>query len=265
MIYNINDKLRKLISNKSVVDLIDLYNSDKKEKKNIFIKLMILDYYKFNYFYFNESKYDINYMESLVKNDFGMFLDLINIVEQFTEMDFLSKCLLFEKIEYNNQDEKLIEFSKLHLLDKFTYKIVNDLDYYKEYYKDYINKNKTKLFRREEATDILSNEIIKLKNNNINLYKKQLLEIIKEYYKWKNYIKSNNLNNLLTKEDIIYLKKIDRLTIEELYEEIECNYQFLLIIVGEYLHYQTEEIEIDKEEVNNYFNNSSEKIKKKLG
>jgi len=148
MIISINDQIRKNIINMRSKELTKLnlerLNGEVYDKV---ISLFLLDYYKINFikgnlkFYkdFEDSKGNI-IKRTLKDEDF-----LICILESsimFNDLSLIAKISLFEELDNKDQDEKLMKISKMHLLDKISYNFNYDLESFKEYYNDYINKAK---------------------------------------------------------------------------------------------------------------------------
>ena len=66
-------------------------------------------------------------------------------------------------------------------------------------------------------------------------------------------------------EDFIYVDKIEKSNFEDLLNDVEKDYDFLNLILGDYLHYKTEKIEVSEDLVDEYLIDScDEKIKIKL-
>ena len=180
-------------------------------------------------------------------------------------MDYFSKSLLMEDMENKGVDFNISSISKNHILDRITYKILDELNLYQAYYKDFIIKNSDNIISKDLIIDYLSLRIYDLKDKNNKKYQQILLEIIKVYYKWRKFINNHEGEYLINKEDFIYIDKIENLSVEELFNNIDEDYDFLNTMLADYLHYKTEKIEIKEELVDNYlYETSDEKIKIKL-
>lgn len=267
MDYSYNDVLRRNICKENIEDSIMYFESLPYENKETMLDLMLLDYYKLEYMcnknypdLFELSKEEI-YKKCIY--DTEILVDLLEATYAFNNISFCNKCIIMDQMHYYNQDRSLIKISKLHLLDKFTYIIKDDLDSYKEYYIDF--KNKTKIDLLDSFVYLLSLRFYKTKDIDINKYKKNILEILKVYYKWKNFIKSHDGEYLLNPEDKNYIKNIEEKELDMLLELIDNDECFFTYILGEYLHYTTSNLEIKEEVVDNYLSiTASKKLKKKF-
>ena len=153
----------------------------------------------------------------------------------------------------------------MHDLDKLTYKIIDGLENYKEYYKNYLEVNKANPNRIKNISEFISYKVLELKKTDYNKYEKYILEFIKVYYKWKNFIKKHDGEHLLNSWDIKYLEGIEHIPLDQLLDEIGSSFQFLFTLVSEYMHYTTEKLEIKEEIIDNYFyKESSNELKEKL-
>ena len=180
-------------------------------------------------------------------------------------MDYVSKFLLLEYMTENNQDQELFSINKLHSIDKITYQIVDDMNYYEKYYKEYLEINKDKTDRIKIISEYIGYRLLGIKYENPIIYQRYILECIKTYYKWKNFMKNHEGKYLLNKYDLEYLKKIEDFNIEDLINELEYDFDFYVTVVGEHLYYKTQKIEIKEEIIDKYYNNtSSNNVKKKL-
>ena len=265
MLSNALDIVRNNISkmdNDKVFSWIINLNLEEQEK---IIRLMLLDYYKL---YYSQTlrlpEIANNDIENIIC-DPSLIYKLIKSTKLFNDMDFINKSILVKMMEEFNQDNNLINISPLYLLDKLTYKIVDDINCYEEYYLDYIKKNNHVLGKREIITEFLSNRVLELKNKNYNKYEMYILGFIKEYYKWKLFIKNHEGDYLLNPEDFEYIEKIETLDLNEILNELENDYEFLNTVIGDYLHYKTSKLEIKEDIVDNYLkDNTNLKIKQKL-
>ena len=57
-------------------------------------------------------------------------------------MDYFSKSLLLEDMKNRGLDSEINDIYKNHMLDILTYQILDELDLYQEYYKDFMIKNR---------------------------------------------------------------------------------------------------------------------------
>lgn len=265
MVTNFNDTIRNKICNTYIIDYINEFESLEYKEQEIVLKLILMDYYKINCYFYDQKSYLFQYdMDEVIDfcfNNINMVYKLIIYVKTFNQMDYISKCLLIEEMDKLNKDSELLSISKLYLLDKLTYQIIDDLDCYKEYYNNYIDVHSDIPNRRDFASDFISYRVMDLKSIDLIKYKKYILEFIKVYYKWKNFIKEHDGEYLINDEDFIYLDKIKNNDIDSLFKELESNFEFLNTLVSEYLYYKTSKLEIKEEIVDNYLD---DKIKNKL-
>jgi len=267
MDYSYNDILRKNICKTNLEDSIIYFESLSYEAKEKVIDIMLLDYYKLQFSLKKEcselfecSKDEL-YKKCIYEVD--LLVDLLEATYRFNNMSFFNKCTILEEMNFYNQDIKLMKISKMHLLDKITYQITDELDSYKEYYSDFKEKTSTELTNL--FVFILSLRIKNMKKIDLIKYKKNILEILKVYYKWKLFIKDHDGEYLLNPEDKAYINIIEYNDIDTLLNLLEENVSFLPHILGEYLHYTTENIEIKEDIVDEHLSkNASKTLKKKF-
>ena len=270
MVTSINDKIRDNIINEYSKELtmlnLENLNSDTYDQV---ISLFLLDYYKINFFMgnfnfiddLNDTKENI-IERTLTDNEF-----LTSIVESsiiFKELCISSKIILLEDLEKLGQDDILMQISKLHLLDKISYKFDYDLDSFKEYYIDYKNKY-NKHPERIDISYFIASNLINYKDIRYNEFQKMVLEFIKVYYKWNIFVRDNCPENSLYKEDYIYLEMIRLNKLNVLIEYIGQNVDFLTSIIESYLFVTTGEKDISEQIVDDYFYKTvDEETQKKL-
>lgn len=266
MVYNLNDALRNKIYSYSKLDFVYYFDSLTDEEKIHILKLIFLDFYKVS-FYANNKRSDIfnQDIDNLINSidDISLVVDLVKCAREFNSIDFVTKCILFEQIK--KYDEELISINKSHVLDKLTYQVIDDLNSYKEYYFEYLCKHANKVVNTREIIDYFAYRIFLLKYNNKNHYERMILEMLKVYYKWKNYILEQSGKHLLCDEELVYLNKIKNDDLESIFDNIEKDFEFMKTIIGEYLHYTTANLETQERIVDQYFKeNSSNELKNKL-
>lgn len=268
MLSNLNDVYRKKIYSKDFIELFDYFNSMDIDSQEVLLRFILMDNYKINCFNNNKIKINNNSIDSILMScldNAKIFKELLKQSKGFYEMDYFSKSLLLEDMENRGLDSEIIQISKNHILDKLTYKILDELNLYKDYYKDFMVKNKNNEFGQNLLIDYLSLRVLDLKDKDNKKYKEFLFEFIKVYYKWRKFINDHEGEYLLNGVDYIYMDKIEKLNIDELFNDIEMDYDFLNIILGDYLHYKTQDIEVSEELVDDYLEETcDEKIKTKL-
>ncbi|MBR6690155.1 MAG: hypothetical protein IKL65_02360 [Bacilli bacterium] len=271
MVISINDKIRKEFNKSIFYAISKLEQLDIADREEL-IRLFLLDHYKVSFLdslittdskliqKFNEPieeiiddcLYDQAFLYTILENSFT-----------FDKLAIISKIIIMEELELQKQDSKLMNISKLHVFDKIAYSFNYDLESFKEYYVDSLNKKDTE-------ADILVitfivDKLLEYRKNNYNGFKKFILEFIKTYYKWTSFVKNNFKQEYLYKKEHIYLEIIDRYSLDNLISLIENNYAFLSTLVDSYLYYTTTERDISESIVEEYFyNNTSEEIQKKL-
>lgn len=265
MVTNLNDVIRDKMSKDNFFEIVIYFDSLEKEQQINVLRLMLLDYYKLNCNNISMTQLDLDDFIYSCFDDMSLIYNLILHTKAFNEMDYISKCILMETMEDLDMDDDLFKISNLHLLDKLTYKIVDDIECYKDYYKDYITKNENSLYRRNNITNVLALRILDLKKFDSVKYKKYILEFIKTYYKWKLFIKNHDGEYLLNDIDFVYLNKIENTDIDILLGELYKDIAFLSMILGEFLHYKTSVTEIKEEVVDSYLKEAvNENVKQKL-
>lgn len=268
MLSNLNDVYRNKIYNKDFIEFVEYFNSLDIDTQEKVLRLILMDNYKINCFNNKYIKIDGESIDSILMScldNAKILKEILKDAKCFYGMDYFSKSLLLEDMKNRELDSKINDICRNHMLDVLTYHILDELDLYQEYYKDFMIKNRGNIFSQNLLIDYLSLRVLDLKNKNNKKYEKFLLEFIKVYYKWRKFINDHEGEYLMNDEDFIYVDKIEKLNIEELFNQIENDYDFLNLILGDYLHYKTQKIEVSEELVDKYLNEScDEKIKIKL-
>jgi len=268
MLSNLNDIYRDIIYNKDFIELVDYFNFLDIADQEVLIRFVLMDNYKISSFHNTKIKIDDDSINSIFMScldNSKVFIAMVKEAKIFYIMDYFSKCLLLENITNKGLDSKIINISKNHLLDKLTYRILDELNLYQDYYKDFMDKNRGDIVRQNLIIKYLILRVLNLKNIDNKKYEEFLLEFIKVYYKWRKFINDHEGEYLLNNEDLIYMSKIEKLEINELFNEVEKDDNFLNLILGDYLHYKTEKIEVSEELVDKYLSEScDEKFKTKL-
>lgn len=279
MVSSFNDKMReRIFKNNSYKAIFSFLSRLNEEQKDYVLGLMLSDYYKLNFYKNticdNEEKLGIfkfpiyELIEELKEEiflNYNFLPEVISCSKEFHNLDFISKSLIMEVMADYGQDYFLNNINELHILDKITYQVVYDFDIFKEYYKDYIEKNNEQNNKSSKATLFILVKIVELREIDYNKYKRYVLECIKGYYKWKLFLIGNNKSDLLLDEDYIYLDKIKNYSLNNIIEELEKDHDFFFTVVGEHMHYSTVNKEIKENEVDNYLiNNTDIEFQKKL-
>lgn len=268
MLSNINDVYRDKIYSKDFIELFDYLRNLDEDKQETLLRFILMDNYKINCFYNKYIKLDDNSIDSILMScldNAKVFKGLLKQASCFHGMDYFSKSLLLEDMKIKGLDSKISSISKNHILDVLTYHILDELDLYQDYYKDFMIKNRGNIYGQNLLIDYLSLRVLDLKNIDKKKYEEFLLEFIKVYYKWRKFINDHEGEYLMNDEDFIYVDKIEKLNIDDLFWNIENDYNFINLILADYLHYKTEKIEVSEDLVDEYLIDScDEKIKTKL-
>lgn len=267
---SINDKVRKKIINidSKELTMLNLENLD-TETYNQVITLLLLDYYKINFFmedinFFSDFNDEIENIIERTYTDEDFLISILTSSIIFQELCILSKIILLEELESKGQDNKLMKISKLHLLDKISYKFDYNLDSFKEYYLDFKNKY-SRTPRKMDVSFFIANKLIEYKDIRYNEFQKMVLEFIKVYYKWNVFVRDNCPPKSLETIDHSYLKLIKKNKIGPLIEHISKNVDFLTSLIDGYLFYSVGDKKISEEVVDEYFYKTvDEETQKKL-
>lgn len=270
MVETLNDKIREKIINldSKELTLINL-NSLTTEEYNQVICLFLLDYYKINFFmeqfdFVNDFDDEIENIIERTYTDEDFLISILTSSIIFKELCILSKMTLFEELESKGQDDNLMKISKLHLLDKISYKFDYSLESFKEYYRDFESKYK-RTPRKTDVSMFIATKLIEYKDIRYNEFQKMVLEFIKVYYKWNIFVKDNCPPNSLDDEDYSYLELIKKNQIVPLIEYIGKNVDFLTALIDSYLFYNVGDKKTSEEIVEEYFYRTvDEEIQKKL-
>lgn len=279
IIQTLNDKKRdEIIENKNLSDLINYLNNLNKMELNYVLGLILSDAYKINFYIDNlfdndNSKvFDSLSIKKAIYNlkkeclrDLDFLLENANATKYFQNLELVNKALIFEELELNEKDGILNCINKYHILDKAIYSFTYDLDCFKNYYIDYTKKNKKISNTDNLVTEYLADKMIGLKELNFEKYISYILEYIRIYYKWNFYNKMNNIKENISKKDLSYLNVIKELSIGNILNILESDYEFLNVIMRNYLYYSTIDNKVSEKEVDEYFfNNTDELFQKKL-
>lgn len=274
MIQTINDKIRQRLINKRSrqVTQINIENLDYNLYDDV-ISLFLADYYKVKFFEalntknfqflqnFNSNKQDVI---NRTYKDPDFLNEILECVYLFDELPVIYKISVLDELSFADQDENLMQISKLHMFDKMAYTFKYDLESFKEYYKDFMKRESTN-DKKTEISFLIADKILDYRKENLNEFKKIILEIIKVYYKWNIYVKNNCPKNSLYMEDIFYLNAIEKKSISDLISLAEKDIQFLTTILDSYLIYTSGTGDISQKLINEYFNDHVDiEIQKKL-
>ncbi len=268
MIQSFNDKIRNIIfKDNNILNVVQGINSLDLNKKEVIIKLLLSDYYKINFITDEENllifNYPLNFLLNLCCTNYIFFKSILFDAKSFYDKSVIEKIYIMEELEEKGMNVPIGEIYKLHILDTLVYRFVYDLDYFKKYHMDYINRNKNIKNNEIVILGLLADKLGELKIINYEKYRSFILEFLKTFYKWNFYNINNNKTNLSVLQKI-YLSKIDNNSIGEIYKEIENNSQFLNVIMKDYFDYTTNS-KMNENEINEFLINHGKKdIQKKL-
>lgn len=278
----LNDIIRDEIASKdSISDVIVYFSKLNDEKLNYILELILSDTYKVNFFIdhlfdsdnkFFETKDNIQIFKHSVKalkkeclENPGFLLMNINATKYFRDLDLVNKSLIIEELEINNKDDFLSHINKFHVLDKIAYSFVYELECFREYYYNYSKKHENYANNDSLITEFLTDKMLELKNFNYEKYIDYIYKCIQVYYKWNFYNKSNKIKKNVLKKDLRYLSIVKEENIKSIFDILEDDYEFLSVIVRNYLYYTTIKNKISEYEVDEYFfSNTEEALQKKL-
>lgn len=268
MISNLNDITRENIFSMEILDFIDYFRSLKTDEQEKILRLLLIDYYKINFHDQNKLNISNENVDSILLScldNSRILYEIVELAKRFYSLDYFSRTLLIEEMEMHNKDKLLSSICKAHFLDKFTYKIVDDIDLYKEYYLGYMKTNEKDIYCKNLIINYFCLRVLELKYTDLDKYKKYILEFIKVYYKWKKFIKEHEGMYLLNIEDFLYIEKIETENVDKLYNYVENSSDFFRTIVSEFLHYTTSKLEVKESIVDKYLNDTTnEAVKTKL-
>ena len=269
MVKTFIEEFRKnFINQNNIVEIVLYLESLDEKSRNFILKFMISDYYKINIYnniYNNKTYIDINEMLDNILFDAEILRDVIISSKNYSSLDFISKSIIIEEIEASGKKEFIENISPTYKIEQFIYKFDYNIESFKEYYIDYLNNNKNEAERRNVASNFITQKILELRDIDKNKYINYMIEMLTVYYKWKLFIKDHDGIELLFNNDLEYIENIKNKSIDEIFIDLNSNYDFLHTIVGEYLHYTTENTKIDECIVDKYLKgSSSESFQKKL-
>lgn len=276
MVYSINDKIReKLFKNKSVNDTLSFFNNLSEESKISVLKLLLLDYVKVMAIELEDVnsvkrlpifKYPIEYTINLCLSSTNYLIDFLQKSFAFYSSELVNKSITIELMEIFGMEDLLFEMSNLYALDKMSYTFSYELEDFKLYFLDSIEKN------INCGGDIsLTIDFLKYKLKDINechdfkKYESYILELVREYYKW-NLFKKEGLNiDPKFPDNYEYLDMVKKYPFYSLVSNSIYDDEFLTTILFNYLHYSIFADKTIEKEANKYLiDNSDEQLQKKL-
>ena len=259
MISNLNDVYRDKILNKKIDSL-------SSGELRYAVDIMISDLYKMLLSEFSkgdsECEYierNFNYLKKVIVYDKDLLTCAVKASKRFRNMCLIDKSILMKNISILNKDNVLTSINKYHILDRIVYSFRNDLDYFVLIFKDYMDRYG--ILKIDNAIGFIINSISELKTINYDKYEKMILEFIKCYYKASVYERNIGLKFYNV---FIYSEIIEKLSLKDIYNEIDRNNSFLSTITINYLMYNVSDKRFINE-IESYFKlNATSDIQKKL-
>ncbi len=256
------------LNKKNVIEIVMFLDSLDDKDRDFILRFMISDYYKLNIYnsiYNNTEYFSFDELINNFLDNAEMLKELIINTKYYSSLDFISKSIIIEEIEKYGKKEFIESISTTYKIEQSVYKFNYDIESFKEYYIDYLNKNEKELKKRSIASIFITQKILELRDIDKNKYINYMIKMLTVYYKWKLFIRDHDGKKLLFSTDLEYIENIKNKSIDEIFIDLNSNYDFLHTIVGEYLHYTTENMRIDEVIVDKYLkSNSSEAFQKKL-
>lgn len=247
MVYNINDSIRRQIfENKTVAYSVNYIGDLTENNKESILRLLLSDFFKINVSNLEIMdtrqnleifKYTIDDLIITCLNDINFLVQILKGAFEFYNSTLITKSIIIEEMEAHDFDDKLMEISKLHILDKISYTFSYDLEDFKIYFLDYIKKHRTFGEKDSLANEFLTDKMIFLRSIDFEKYKSYLLEFIRQYYKW-NLFRKEKLKIVSRFEgDYEYLCRVKNESLESLINHSMNDYDFLLTLLVNYLYY----------------------------
>jgi len=275
VIFSINDKIReKLFEKKTVESTLSIFNNLGEEDKVSVLKLLLLDYAKVIAIELDDIdaikrspifKYPIEYIINLCMCSNGYLTNILKGAFDFYSSGLVSKCIAIESMEAIGVEDLLLEVSRLHILDKISYTFSYDLEDFKLYFLDSVEKNIVNGYSVGLTVEFLKDKLKDLTKFDCKKYESYILECIREYYKWNLFKKEGLSVKPEFPDNYEYLDMIKKAPFYSLIASSIYSDEFLTIILLNYLHYSTLGDKTIENDVNKFFlDNSDKKLQKKL-
>lgn len=278
-IYNVNEKIRQLLSNK-FNHFKQIYGSNVAEKFYEFLEQLKLE---------NESLYNIiiglafldNYCLLTYKKNNN------NLTEkEMQDLDFFDSIEDLESLQLLLDDDPSLiysfisgplKFNSLNLKGRANLLLQIDNNYAKKF-NDFHFLEKMEMFREKSKTEMIDfcknkdidKSVFEILNildclfvGNFEAFSKTLFKMIRVFYKWKKVIQITNLSTLSTEETKI-LNIIDTYSNREILYILVSDSSLIETIISSFLEYETSDM-LFKEDIEEFYEKSvSKKIKIKL-
>ena len=242
--YGINDMYRKEIYKYDEKQILLFFDELDSATKNMYLRIMVTDglqvlerrrqynesdqYSKRLYKILSNS--DFEHIKSVLEDNYVLFQVLFVNAKGFYKMPIVDRCLLVGERENKTLNYKLLSLNPFYLIDVCVYTIQKDIDSIYYYYNDYQNKLGSKQLKSFYQLVLVMME--KLKEENTNLYNKNFLEFLKNFYVGNKFLQSIDeissletklYHDMLEKEELDYVISLLESTPEDLMKVLEIS------------------------------------------
>lgn len=245
--YGINDMYRKEIYKCDEKQILLFFDELDSATKNIYLRIMVTDglqvlerrrqynesdqYSKRLYKILSNS--DFEHIKSVLEDNYVLFQVLFVNAKGFYKMPIVDRCLLVGERENKILNYKLLSLNPFYLVDVCVYTIQKDIDSIYYYYNDYQNKLGSKQLKSFYQLVLVMME--KLKEENTNLYNKNFLEFLKNFYVGNKFLQSIDeissletklYHDMLEKEELDYVISLLESTPEDLMKVLAISFAY---------------------------------------
>lgn len=271
--YGINDMYRKEIYKYDEKQILLFFDELDSATKNMYLRIMVTDglqvlerrrqynesdqYSKRLYKILSNS--DFEHIKSVLEDNYVLFQVLFINAKGFYKMPIVDRCLLVGERENKTLNYKLLSLNPFYLVDICVYTIQKDIDSIYYYYNDYQNKLGSKQLKSFYQLVLVMME--KLKEENTNLYNKNFLEFLKNFYVGNKFLQSiDEISSLETK---LYHDMLEKEELDYVISLLESTPEDLMKVLAVSLAYHSD-MAGTKEEKNFINENVSSDMIKKL-
>lgn len=271
--YGINDMYRKEIYKYDEKQILLFFDELDSATKNIYLRIMVTDglqvlerrrqynesdqYSKRLYKILSNS--DFEHIKSVLEDNYVLFQVLFVNAKGFYKMPIVDRCLLVGERENKSLNYKLLSLNPFYLVDACVYTIQKDIDSIYYYYNDYQNKLGSKHLKSFYQLVLVMME--KLKEENVNLYNKNFLEFLKNFYVGNKFLQSiDEISSLETK---LYHDMLEKEELDYIIDLLESTPEDLMKVLAISLAYHSD-MAGTKEEKNFINENVNSDMIKKL-
>ncbi len=271
--YGINDIYRKEMYKYDEKQILLFFDELDSTIKNIYLRIMVTDglqvlerrrqynesdqYSKRLYKILSNS--DFEHIKSVLEDNYVLFQVLFVNAKGFYKMPIVDRCLLVGERENKSLNYKLLSLNPFYLVDACVYTIQKDIDSIYYYYNDYQNKLGSKHLKSFYQLVLVMME--KLKEENVNLYNKNFLEFLKNFYVGNKFLQSiDEISSLETK---LYHDMLEKEELDYIIDLLESTPEDLMKVLAISLAYHSD-MAGTKEEKNFINENVNSDMIKKL-